>query len=55
MKHHEAFFWANYPHEISWAELKEANPELWCQLVNIGQALVLAGLLSSGYLPEGTC
>ena len=46
----EEFFWENYPHEISWGELKEANPELWCQLQNIGQALVLAGKLKVDYL-----
>lgn len=48
----ENLFWENFPHEISWGELKEAHPELWCQLLNIGQALVLAGKLSSKDLPE---
>jgi hypothetical protein len=48
----EQFFWAHYPHETSWGELKEANPELWCQLQNLGQALVLADRLSSAYLAQ---
>lgn len=46
----EAFFWEYYPHEITWGELKESNPELYCQLQNIGQALILANKLSSEYL-----
>lgn len=46
----EAFFWENYPHEITWKELEEVNPEIFCQLQNIGQVLVLNGKLKSAYL-----
>jgi len=46
----ENFFWANYPQEINWGELKEANPELYCKLQNVGRALVLLGKLQSCYL-----
>ena len=49
----ETFFWDNYPHEISWGELKENNVELFAQLMNIGRALVLIGKLESTYLPKG--
>jgi hypothetical protein len=48
----EEFFWEWYPHEISWSELKESNPELWCKLQNLGQALVLAGRLKGRYLSK---
>lgn len=48
----EEFFWEHYPHETSWGELREANPELYCRLLNAGQGLVLAGKLRSDYLPE---
>jgi hypothetical protein len=51
----EEFFWKNYPHEISWGELREANAELYCRMMSAGQALVLAGKLKSSYLPEGSC
>lgn len=49
-KFSEDFFWDNFPHEISWSELQEINPELWCMLQNIGNALVLLGKLDSAYL-----
>lgn len=41
----EAYFWHWFPHEVSWAELHEANAELYAKLQNLGQALVLAGRL----------
>lgn len=46
----EIEFWNDYPHEIDWFELKEINPELWCRLQNIGQALVLNNRLLAAYL-----
>lgn len=49
----ETFFWDNYPHETSWGELKEINPDLFARLMNIGQALVLIGKLNSSHLPKG--
>lgn len=50
LKELEKYFWDNYPHEISWSELREINSEAYCKLQNIGQILVLNNLLNSKYL-----
>lgn len=46
----EQFFWDYFPHEISWKEVHEINPDLYCRLQNVGQVLVLHGKLESIYL-----
>ncbi len=35
------FYWHWYPHEITFFELKEINPELYCKLKNYEQVLKL--------------
>jgi hypothetical protein len=46
----EKYFWDNYPHEISWGELKECNEELFNELQKIGKKLVEIDLLQKEYL-----
>lgn len=48
----EKEFWENYPHELSWPELKEININLYARLLNIGQILILNNRLNGKYLPE---
>jgi hypothetical protein len=50
----EAAFWEWYPHEGSWKELQEANPQLFEALMKIGRKLVQLGKLKIAYLPKKT-
>ena len=51
----ENFFWKNYPHEISWGELKEVNLELYNECCEAGLRLHKLGVLGVGYLPNLCC
>jgi hypothetical protein len=43
----EKRFWEFYPHETSWAEFRKFSPELYCEIQNIGMALVLLGRIKT--------
>ena len=46
------FFWEWFPHETSWAEFKDCNEELYQEVQDVGQELVMLGGLRPSALKD---